>query len=216
MKTKTFLKRFETAKVKKITPIMHPNYFKMDAVWTNWNFRIALAATSVNVDYDCRFVNGICKVIKKDSNYYRQTKVPFMCCCRDCNPFSYIHFLPDNRKIIEMVANLVTKEHGFWKDGIGCTLPRFIRPNICLRHNCGIKEDLDIFALKLLSGDLKHSFLEKHVVNIYNAWSSIITLDLDRVAETKGKCLSYSSDILWKLIKIQFEEVKKEMKQASN
>lgn len=89
-------------------------------------------ATSA-IQYDCQFKDGKCK------NSYWNNQSP-RCCCLHCAKYQgylgedNINTLPLNSD--KEIIPLFDEKLGFWREGVGCTLPRKYRSYVCLSYNC--------------------------------------------------------------------------------
>lgn len=61
-----------------------------------------------------------------------------MRCCAACSPGYMLSIEKEKRKEIEKQPELMPDpDFGFWKKGVGCKLPRDLRPHMCLLYSCG-------------------------------------------------------------------------------
>lgn len=102
------------------------------------------AEKTSQIDYGCGFdEQGRCKMMRKfdpktmDDRTFGLGK---MACCVHCNiAGGYLDSIPADA--VTTVKKAWSDETGFWREGIGCTLPRKWRSDTCLGYNCGPTED---------------------------------------------------------------------------
>lgn len=115
-----------------------------------------LANLTKKINYRCYFKDGECKRYK-GKEYPKQKKA--MCCCSNCKyDFGYLKKIYFNQYSDEdyieeellYYAKKFSINTGFWRDGIGCILPRNRRSATCLGYNCTDKlttEEKLVFTL---------------------------------------------------------------------
>lgn len=122
-----------------------------------------LADLTKYVSYDCDFdKSGVCKDYRKKRAPCRSGSDKTMCCCNNCaSTIGYLMEIDHNLHIVTKYAELYNKKTGFWKKGVGCTLPRSMRAPICLTYNCSspAAESLATRALFVCLGGKKGSML---------------------------------------------------------
>jgi hypothetical protein len=91
--------------------------------------REKIAESTGEIDFDCRFKDGKCKIASSNNS---------RCCCRNCLYYhGYIISGFLTKKEIEDISKLFDGiENGFWRENIGCILPRKYRSATCLCYNC--------------------------------------------------------------------------------
>jgi hypothetical protein len=105
--------------------------------------REQIAEMTALIDYGCDFKCGVCKTYSKKypdpNNYSNPTLIKQIkeqaCCSRCALDSGYLDQLP-NRAVAREVKKLFDPKLGFWRSGIGCSLPRKWRSNTCLTYNC--------------------------------------------------------------------------------
>jgi hypothetical protein len=96
----------------------------------NWTERERIAAATATFDYDCRFnAEGGCK------SYPKPVKNPRLCCQGCYDSVGYLSTIP--AAAVAPLAALFDNKLGFWRPGVGCTMPRKWRSVTCLRYQCG-------------------------------------------------------------------------------
>lgn len=117
-----------------------------------------LAELTENVDYHCEFKpNGTCRGNGSDHNSKDGS-----CCCYGCLssighhrelPCDYSQLMTYSKLLLpeERDKNNKLKTLGFWRSGIGCTLPRKMRSAICLIHSCRKEGETTLWSRKLTS-----------------------------------------------------------------
>lgn len=133
-------------------------HYRRGLPWIFW--RILIEKTR-KIDYGCDFNNGGCK-----RNRERKQDQP-MCCCTNCkNRMGFFNVL--NWPAIEKIAPLYNEETGFWKEGIGCSLPIDIRSVTCVTYRCGFLRDpmyehkLELYEEYLLERIRKERIIAEH------------------------------------------------------
>lgn len=103
------------------------------------SFMYALADLTEGLDYGCGFDSeGICQrnrnpqfIQGMDASSRRRKQ----CCCGGCaTSVGYLRQITFG-SVSEYARNF-TEETGFWREGLGCVLPRRLRSATCLRHYC--------------------------------------------------------------------------------
>jgi len=109
-----------------------------------WEFRYQLAEKTIGIDFGCDFKRGRCIKERNDGPGMiawledPSSNVRVNYCCSQCyQTVGNLSYLPNNDKIIEEIASLFDPElRGFWRQGVGCTLPHRYRSTICLTGRC--------------------------------------------------------------------------------
>ena len=89
---------------------------------------MALAESTQHIDWGCSFTEKGCKISEE------------LCCCTSC--FRDYGFLISGANSQGRLDNLLEIEPlfqdklGFWREGVGCILPREYRSIACLTHHC--------------------------------------------------------------------------------
>lgn len=93
-----------------------------------WRFWRRLISKTRQIDYGCDFNKKGCMACREDKKGNR-------CCCQGCYPrvgfFAILSY-----HAIKTIAPLFDHRTGFWKAGIGCTLPAHIRSKTCVVYRC--------------------------------------------------------------------------------
>ena len=133
-----------------ISPINHP--IGLGIVWSYEKTVKSLKSITSRFNFGCDFEDGLCIKIRNRINETRNlllaaqsqklmTKGEKRCCCSNCGAcigFLRIIFKSD----IDTYADNFSRKNGFWKDGVGCSLPRKLRSSICLIHRCAYLVDI--------------------------------------------------------------------------
>lgn len=104
-----------------------------------WDVWRRIAALTERVEFGCKFEGGRCH---NRGSYWPTKKL----CCANCavcfgHGSNFVH--PDEA---EKVADLFDERDGFWREGAGCVLPRWLRSYTCLTHRCVSDEkNWDVF-----------------------------------------------------------------------
>ena len=108
----------------------------MGLLINGWRYKtyMRLAALTSYIKFECGFDNdGFCKNKQQGGDYPKRN----MCCCSGCHfDIGFIYQLPADFQVIEEYAKSFNNKTGFWRKGVGCTLPRSHRSPTCLTHNC--------------------------------------------------------------------------------
>lgn len=118
--------------------------------WT-WRKRKKRMSRTSDIAYRCDFIDGSCKQERENiANDQIQSQIatqenrknkPYithseMACCAGCaHAVGYFDAVEDTD--VPLLISLYNPKTGYWRSGKGCILPRDIRSNICLTHNCG-------------------------------------------------------------------------------
>jgi hypothetical protein len=91
-----------------------------------WEQREAIAEKTSNIDFGCDFKGNTCIAMREN---YRG------CCCQSCN--SRHGFLEKIKpSAFNEILSLFDRVSGFWRPGVGCTLPRKWQSPTCLFYAC--------------------------------------------------------------------------------
>lgn len=95
------------------------------------------------IEFGCDFVeDGLCK------GAIKQWKNETTCCCGLCYiKCGYLHFIIESD--IKEYSKLFNEETGFWKKGVGCTLPRIARSRTCLLYSCNDPKNILFDSIKV-------------------------------------------------------------------
>jgi len=98
-----------------------------------------IAELTEYIDYGCKIVPGVDRCSHNEM-------ISEGCCCRGCqNVIGYRITMSQNE--IPILAKYFNKDTGYWREGIGCILPRKHRSITCLSHKC---KNLGIFSTLVL------------------------------------------------------------------
>lgn len=109
-------------------------YFVGGLPWDHWKYLVSMTR---DIDFGCDFQHGKC--IKHRSRCGGGGD-PRKCCCSRC-AVEVGYFSKIKPKDIPMLAELYDKEDGFWREGLGCTLPADTRSVVCVRYRCIFAKD---------------------------------------------------------------------------
>lgn len=119
------------------------------------------------VNYDCKFINGICKKNRSDDKFtYDQDDEESlkMCCCLSCaHSIGYTQHVVSN-EMYTTLKKLYNEETGFWTDG-GCSLPRKYRSTTCLIHSCSRQNEYERLLFDIIRSfdhETSRDFLKTH------------------------------------------------------
>ena len=107
----------------------------------SWSVYQRYAALTEFVDYKCDFdkSTGVCKTCKNFEKFGRKSNDK-ACCCKGCaSNVGYFKYIPANWGVLKLLAKNYSKTKGFWREGVGCILPRKYRSMLCLGHQCYMK-----------------------------------------------------------------------------
>lgn len=116
------------------------------------------------VNYDCDFVDGVCKSNRLNSKFTEEPDDIKMCCCIHCR-----HSIGYTRQVIspqmyDTIKTLYNEETGFWTEN-GCSLPRKYRSETCLTYSCSNHTEYERILFTILSSFRYGShikFIEKY------------------------------------------------------
>lgn len=103
----------------------------MDLSWTEYK---KFATITSKVNFGCAF-----KYASEGDDFPSCVGSSKYGCCTGCRyNIGYFDVLPNDDKILTIIASYFNKQGGFHKLGKGCMLPRKYRSIICLTHSCSM------------------------------------------------------------------------------
>jgi hypothetical protein len=91
-----------------------------------WEEREAIAEKTAKIDFGCAFEGNTCRAMRANSRG---------CCCQSCNS-SHGYLEAIKPAAFSEVLRLFDRVGGFWRPGVGCTLPRKWQSSVCLFFAC--------------------------------------------------------------------------------
>lgn len=122
----------------------------------DWLLYQRLADLTKYIDYNCGFgEDGLCGLererAERRSSYDKDRDLQKCCCSGCCSSIGHKKTFPNDYKTLkEYAVRFEAKQDGFWRRGVGCTLPRKYRSSVCLRHVCRAKGAASPVARTLL------------------------------------------------------------------
>jgi hypothetical protein len=110
-----------------------------------WEDRYIAASRLAAVDFGCRFEGNRCIAERNRSDEAvswamglgRKNRHVSFCCASCYLTCGNLLILPDDTSVLTEIAKLFNpRAEGFWKTGIGCTLPSKYRSTDCLTYRC--------------------------------------------------------------------------------
>lgn len=155
-----------------------------------WSWRLKFAQLTEHINYNCDF-DPKTKICKGSTSH--------MACCGSCGRcLGYIACLPSDIILMKEIAPLFIKTddalalvrndwqqlkwQGFWKEGIGCTLPRRFRSTVCLTTKCSQSANLnrhEKYHLALISS--AHYIKSKDIQQFFDIHSDVMESAYSRV-----------------------------------
>ena len=96
-----------------------------------WSIKMLFHDLTQYIDYNCRFNSeGICIRRQRYTN-----PQPYNCCGGCASTAGHNRHVPPEETLRELYPYF-NKRSGFWRAGVGCTLPRRLRSRVCVLHHC--------------------------------------------------------------------------------
>jgi hypothetical protein len=135
-------------------------------VETTWPYKYLESAKGVTAKFDfkCDFKDGVC-IRRRKNPLWQQDDLKNerkMCCCINCvHHIGYLSLIREDD--IAMYARKFNKYTGFWRDGIGCNLPREKRSITCVGYACNLEYNSEddvqlsglIYCMRTLQDNIK-------------------------------------------------------------
>ncbi len=85
-----------------------------------------------DIDFGCNWQDGTCTAMRKRAANSRRKQIG-MICCRSCAHYKgYLRTKELPTEYVEYFDNKL----GFWREGVGCILPKEMRSRRCLVYVC--------------------------------------------------------------------------------
>lgn len=89
------------------------------------------------IDFGCNFKGGICFSERNRLKTDTLALIQPMCCCSCCALNSgYMHGEICTAEMFKFYKNNWNDTLGFWREGMGCCLPRESRSIVCIYYSC--------------------------------------------------------------------------------
>jgi hypothetical protein len=91
-----------------------------------WEEREAIAEETAKIDFGCDLKENTCKAMREDRRG---------CCCESCKS-SHGYLEAIKPCAFNEILSLFDRVWGFWRPGVGCTLPRKWQSSVCVFFAC--------------------------------------------------------------------------------
>lgn len=148
-----------------------------------WNYWYILAELTNHINFDCQFDDaGICKTRR----FGASESVCRQGCCSSCGKAGgYLSALPRQTKTMSLIAACFDKKDGFWREGVGCTLPRKFRSAVCLAANCKVQlTHAECLLIDTLKGYTIRGVIKEHGITCLNTIIGVIKEGLGLTPES--------------------------------